>query len=77
MPLVMDLATHQDENETRGVLGSLHGERSPLLGLGHRKGSIQEGYDADLIVWEADDYRDPIYWVGGPQRTVFSSIQKN
>lgn len=29
-------------------------QTADMSGLGHRKGSIKEGYDADFVVWDPD-----------------------
>jgi imidazolonepropionase len=37
-------------------------------GLGERVGRIQEGFAADLLLLEGDDYRDLCYGFGGAPR---------
>jgi imidazolonepropionase len=34
------------------------------LGLQERKGSIEPGKDADLAIFEVEDYREIPYWFG-------------
>ncbi len=34
------------------------------LALGDRKGSVEPGKDADLAMFEIDDYREIAYWFG-------------
>jgi imidazolonepropionase len=34
------------------------------LGLSDRKGSIEPGKDADLGIFQLDDYREIAYWFG-------------
>ncbi|MGB7986945.1 MAG: imidazolonepropionase, partial [Terracidiphilus sp.] len=38
------------------------------LGLGHRKGSLETGKDADFLIHEVNDYRELAYYIAAPMR---------
>jgi imidazolonepropionase len=62
MPFVMSLAcTHMKMSPAEAICAAtINGAWA--LQLGERKGSIEPGKDADLAVFEADDYREIPYW---------------
>ena len=62
MPFVLSLAcTHMKMSPAEAIsAGTINGAWA--LRLGERKGSIETGKDADLAVFEADDYREIAYW---------------
>jgi imidazolonepropionase len=62
MPFVMSLAcTHMKMSPAEAICAAtINGAWA--LRLGERKGSIEPGKDADLAVFEADDYREIPYW---------------
>ncbi len=63
MPFVMSLAcTHMRMTPAEAIeAATINGAHA--LRLGDRKGSIQPGKDADLAIFEVDDYREVPYWV--------------
>jgi imidazolonepropionase len=58
---------------TECLLGvTAHAARA--LGLGGRKGRLAEGFDADLVVWDAEGPAELSYWIGGRlARTVVAA----
>jgi imidazolonepropionase len=62
MPFVLSLAcTHMKMLPAEAIsAATINGAWA--LRLGERKGSIEPGKDADLAVFEADDYREIPYW---------------
>ena len=64
MPMAMSLAcTHMRMSPAETVAAAtINGAWA--LRLGHRKGSLEPGKDADLAVFAVDDYREIPYWFG-------------
>jgi len=62
MPFILSLAcTHMRMSPAEAIsAATINGAWA--LRLGERKGSIEPGKDADLAVFEADDYREIPYW---------------
>jgi len=62
MPFILSLAcTHMKMSPAEAIsAATVNGAWA--LRLGERKGSIEPGKDADLAVFEADDYREIPYW---------------
>ena len=62
MPFVLSLAcTHMKMSPAEAIsAATINGAWA--LRIGERKGSIEPGKDADLAVFEADDYREIPYW---------------
>ncbi len=64
MPMVMSLACTQMKMTPAEALTAATINGAHALGLHERKGSIEPGKDADMAVFEADDYREIAYWFG-------------
>ncbi|MFB3814582.1 MAG: imidazolonepropionase [Terriglobales bacterium] len=64
MPLVLSLAcTHMKMSPAEAIAAAtING--ACALRIADRKGSIQPGKDADLAIFDADDYREIPYWFG-------------
>lgn len=62
MPFILSLAcTHMKMSPAEAIsAATINGAYA--LRLGERKGSVEPGKDADLAVFEADDYREIPYW---------------
>jgi imidazolonepropionase len=73
MPFVMSLAcTHMKMAPAEAIsAATINGAWA--LQLGERKGSIEPGKDADLAVFEADDYREIAYWFAS-KRCAFTVL---
>lgn len=63
MPFVLSLAcTHMKMSPAEAIAAAtINGAHS--LRIAERKGSIEPGKDADLAVFDVDDYREIAYWV--------------
>ena len=70
MPFVMSLAcTHMKMSPAEAVAAAtING--ACALGLQGRKGSIESGKDADLAVFEVEDYREIPYWFASNRCTL-------
>jgi imidazolonepropionase len=70
MPFVMSLAcTHMKMSPAEAVAAAtING--ACALGLQDRKGSIETGKDADLAVFEVEDYREISYWFASNRCTL-------
>ena len=62
MPFVLSLACTQMKMSPAEAISAATINGAWALRLGVRKGSIEAGKDADLAVFEADDYREIPYW---------------
>jgi imidazolonepropionase len=73
MPFVLSLAcTHMKMSPAEAIsAATINGAWA--LRLVDRKGSIEPGKDADLAVFEADDYREIPYWVAS-NRSAFTVL---
>jgi len=73
MPFVLSLAcTHMKMSPAEAIsAATINGAWA--LRLAERKGSIEPGKDADLAVFEADDYREIPYWVAS-NRCAFTIL---
>jgi imidazolonepropionase len=62
MPFVLSLAcTHMKMSPAEAIAAAtINGAHA--LRLGHRKGSIEPGKDADLAIFDVPDYREIPYW---------------
>jgi imidazolonepropionase len=70
MPMAMSLAcTHMKMSPAEAIsAATINGAWA--LRLADRKGSIEPGKDADLAVFEVDDYREIPYWFGSNRCTM-------
>jgi imidazolonepropionase len=79
MPMAMSLAcTHMKMSPAEAVAAAtINGAWA--LRLGHRKGSLEPGKEADLAVFAVDDYREIPYWFGANRcaHTVCNGIIQN
>lgn len=64
MPMMMSLACTQMKMTPAEALVASTIQGAHALGLGDRKGSIEPGKDADMAIFEMDDYREIAYWFG-------------
>lgn len=64
MPFVLSVAcTHMKMSPAEAVTAAtING--AAALNLQHRKGSLEPGKDADVAVFDVDDYRELAYWFG-------------
>ena len=62
MPFVMSLACTHMKMSPAEAIGAATINGAWALRLQERKGSIEPGKDADLAVFEAEDYRELAYW---------------
>ncbi len=63
MPFVMSLGCTQMRMMPAEAIAAATINGAHALRLGDRKGSIEPGKDADLAIFEVDDYREIPYWV--------------
>jgi imidazolonepropionase len=64
MPFVMSLGcTHMKMNPAEAIAATTI-NAACALGLEQRKGSIEAGKDADLALFNVEDYREIAYWFG-------------
>ena len=66
LPLVCSLAATQMSLATEEALAACTVNAAHVLGLADRKGRIAPGYDADLVLLGAEDWRHLAYHLGGP-----------
>ena len=64
MPMAMSLACTHMKMSPAEALAAATINGAWALGLADRKGSIEPGKDADLAVFEVQDYREIPYWFG-------------
>jgi len=62
MPFVMSLACTQMNMSPAETVAAATINGACALGVENRKGSIEPGKDADLALFEAEDYREIPYW---------------
>jgi imidazolonepropionase len=63
---VCSLAATQLGLATEEALSACTVNAAHVLGLADRKGRIAPGYDADVVLVAADDWRHLAYHLGGP-----------
>lgn len=76
MPMAMSLACTQMKMSPAEAISAATINGAWALQLAGRKGSIEAGKDADLAVFDVQDYREIPYWFGANhcQRTVLNGI---
>ena len=62
MPFVLSLACTQMKMSPAEAIGAATINGAHALRLGDRKGSIEAGKDADMAVFDVNDYREVPYW---------------
>lgn len=64
MPFVLSVAcTHMKMSPAEAITAATYNGACALR-LQHRKGSLEAGKDADIAIFEAEDYRELAYWFG-------------
>jgi imidazolonepropionase len=63
-PLVLTLAVSQLRLSAAEAFVAATVNGAAGLRLADRVGQIAPGFDADLALWDADDYRELPYWYG-------------
>ena len=64
MPLVLSLAcTHMKMTPAEAITAATYNGACALR-LQHSKGSLESGKEADIAIFEAEDYRELAYWFG-------------
>jgi imidazolonepropionase len=64
MPFVMSLACTQMQMSPAEAISAATFNGAYALRLQQRKGSIESGKDADLAIFDVDDYHEIAYWIG-------------
>ncbi|MCP4648070.1 MAG: amidohydrolase family protein, partial [bacterium] len=70
MPLIVSLAVCQCGFTVEEAMVAATANGAAALGLEKSKGCIAVGYDADLVMWDCDDYRTIPYHLGNPDVAV-------
>jgi imidazolonepropionase len=65
MPMVLSLACTQMRMSPAEAIAAATINAACALRLQERKGSVEPGKDADLAIFDVDDYREIPYWFGG------------
>jgi imidazolonepropionase len=64
IPMVLSLAsTHMKMSPAEAITAATF-NGACALNLQHRKGSLEPGKDADVAIFDAEDYRELAYWFG-------------
>lgn len=69
LPSVMNLACRLMRMTPAEALTACTVNAAASLGWGDRLGRIAPGYQADFVVWDAEDYRELAYWTPPPAAT--------
>ncbi len=80
MPFVLSLACTQMQMSPAEAIAAATINGAWALKLQQRKGSIEAGKDADLAVFDVDDYREIAYWVAANrcvQTVLNGELQQN
>jgi imidazolonepropionase len=64
MPFVLSVACTQMKMSPAEAVTAATINGACALDLQHRKGSLEPGKDADVAVFDVDDYRELAYWFG-------------
>jgi len=64
MPMVLSIGCTQMKMSPSEALAAATINGAYAVGLGDRKGSIEPGKDADLALFQYEDYREIAYWFG-------------
>jgi imidazolonepropionase len=64
MPMVLSIACTQMKMTPAEALAAATINGASALGLADRKGSLEPGKDADLAIFQLEDYREIPYWFG-------------
>lgn len=70
MPLILSLAVCQCGFTVQQALVSATANGAAALGLAGRKGGLAPGFDADIVIWNCDDFRAIPYHLGNPDVAV-------
>lgn len=78
MPFILSLACTQMKMSAAEAIGAATINGAWALDLADRKGSIENGKDADLIVFDVKDYREIPYWLASNNVafTVVNGVMK-
>jgi len=76
MPMAMSLACTQMKMSPAEAISAATVNGAWALNMANRKGSIEPGKDADLAVFDVQDYREIAYWYGANhcQMTLLNGI---
>jgi imidazolonepropionase len=76
VPLVMSLAATQLRLSTAEALSAVTVNAAHVVGRADRKGRLAPGYDADVVLLDAPDWRYLAYHMGGPvvSETVVAGV---
>jgi imidazolonepropionase len=76
LPIVCNLAATQLQMPPAEALSAVTVNAAHVLGRAARKGRLAPGYDADVVLLDAPDWRYLAYHLGGPvvSETVVSGV---
>jgi imidazolonepropionase len=64
MPMILSIACTQMKMTPAEALAASTINGAHALGLAETKGSLEPGKDADLAIFQLEDYREIAYWFG-------------